>query len=310
MKILITGATNGMGKGAAKVLAGYGNKENEIIILCRNRALGEKTISEIKEETLNGKLSLIICDLSRLADVQKAVETIRASHDFLDAIFVNAGIGYAADHTETADGMDAHFQVNYLSQFILVIKLLGLLERSAKGARVVFNVIEHGKIYWDDLQLKENWTYLKALLQSMLAKRLLIRKLHQVYNRRENPEISFIGFEIPKTVWTNQVTIIPAGMRIMARVMKFFGKFISIEQCGELIAPLFMDSPEETLKKSGKFLTWQNGNFTEIPDDRNIVNQEAIDRLWNTSLKLCADKETVELAKKLELRLQPELLQK
>jgi short-subunit dehydrogenase involved in D-alanine esterification of teichoic acids len=40
MKILITGGTNGMGKGVAKVLADVDNQIHEIIILCRSRKLG------------------------------------------------------------------------------------------------------------------------------------------------------------------------------------------------------------------------------------------------------------------------------
>lgn len=41
MKILITGGTNGMGKGVAKVLADIDNQAHEIIILCRSKELGE-----------------------------------------------------------------------------------------------------------------------------------------------------------------------------------------------------------------------------------------------------------------------------
>ena len=62
------------------------------------------------------------------------------------------------------------------------------------------------------------------------------------------PKVSFIGFEISKTVWSNQLNIIPVSMKIMATIMKFFGTFISIEKCGEIMAPLFTENNEESLK--------------------------------------------------------------
>ncbi|OJF92408.1 hypothetical protein [Alkalibacterium sp. 20] len=55
MKILITGGTNGMGKGVAKVLASIGNQSHEIIILCRSKEIGETVIEEFKSTTLNEK---------------------------------------------------------------------------------------------------------------------------------------------------------------------------------------------------------------------------------------------------------------
>lgn len=300
MKILITGGTNGMGKGVAKILAGQGNPLNEVIILCRNQSLGQNTVKELQSATLNTNISFVLCDLGRLADVKQVIEEIKSKHNYLDGIFINAGLGYAARHVETENGLDAHFRVNYLSQFILVLNLLILLEQSTEGGRVIFNVIEHGKIFWEDLQLKNNWSYKKALLQAMVAKRLFVQKLHQLYSGEKKPKISFIGFEIPKTVRTNQITIIPTSIRIMATIMKWFGQFISMERCGEIIAPLFMDSKEESMRKSGKFITLKHGSFTEIKDDNRIVNQENIDRLWEVSLKLCADEKTQQIAEVLQ----------
>ena len=53
MKVLVTGGTNGMGKGVAKVLAEIDNQIHEVIILCRSKELGETTIREIENVTNN-----------------------------------------------------------------------------------------------------------------------------------------------------------------------------------------------------------------------------------------------------------------
>ena len=50
-------------------------------------------------------------------------------------------------------------------------------------------------------------------------------------------------------------------MKAMATVMKFFGTFISIEECGKIMAPLFPENQEESLKRSGKFITWKKNSF-------------------------------------------------
>jgi len=119
MKVLVTGGTNGMGKGVAKVLAGIDNQNHEIILLGRSKELGEAAIREIESSTMNKKISFVLCDLTRLRDVRNAISEIQSKHKFLDCIFINAGLGYAAKRVETEDGMDSHFQVNYLSQFML-----------------------------------------------------------------------------------------------------------------------------------------------------------------------------------------------
>jgi len=71
MRILITGGTNGMGKGVAKVLASMGNQKHEIIILCRSEELGKKTIEEIEKETLNKRISIVFVILQNLVMLRK-----------------------------------------------------------------------------------------------------------------------------------------------------------------------------------------------------------------------------------------------
>jgi short-subunit dehydrogenase involved in D-alanine esterification of teichoic acids len=300
MKILVTGGTNGMGKGVAKVLAGIDNQIHEVILLCRSKELGEATIRELEVSTMNKKISIILCDLARLTDVRSAIAEIQSKHKFLDCIFINAGLGYAAKRVETEDGMDPHFQVNYLSQFMLTLNLLNLLENSENGGRVIFNVTRGGKIFWDDIQMTKNWGYENGIHQAMAAKRMFLVELHNLYKGVTGKKISFIGFEISQTVWSNQLNIIPVSMRIMATVMKLFGTFISIEKCGMIMAPLFTENQEESRKKSGKFITWKKNEFIGIKEEETLFSREMQDRLWKISLELCKDKITTSIAEKLQ----------
>jgi short-subunit dehydrogenase involved in D-alanine esterification of teichoic acids len=279
MKILVTGGSNGMGKGVAKVLAGIDDRIHEVILLCRSKELGEAAIREIESSTGNAKISIILCDLAKLTDVRTAISEIQSKHTYLDCIFINAGLGYAAKRIETEDGMDSHFQVNYLSQFMLTLNLLKLLERSEKGGRVIFNVTRGGKIFWDDIQMKQNWSFENGIHQAMVAKRMFLVKLNDLYRGSKGSKVSFIGFEISKTVWSNQLNIIPFSMKAMATVMKFFGTFISIEECGKIMAPLFTESQEESLKRSGKFITWKINDFIELNEDKIVFDHVMQDRL-------------------------------
>lgn len=299
MKILVTGGTNGMGKGVAKVLAGIDNQIHEVILLCRSKELGESTIKEIENSTMNQKISIILCDLAKLNDVRNAINEIQSKHKFLDCIFINAGLGYAAQRVETEDGMDSHFQVNYLSQFMLTLNLLNLLENSENGGRIIYNVTKGGKIFWDDMQMQNVWSYESGIHQAMVAKRMFLATLHNLYRHLKGSKLSFIGFQIPKTVWSNQINIIPVFMKTMATIMKYLGQFISIEKCGVIMSPLFAEKQEESLKKSGKFITWKKNEFIEIKEDEIILNQEIQDRLWSASLQLCKDEKTTRIAENL-----------
>jgi hypothetical protein len=296
MKILITGGTNGMGKGVTKVLAEIDNQVHEIIILCRSKELGEATIRELENSTGNNKISIILCDLAKLTDVRTAIDEIQKNHTFLDCIFINAGLGYASSRVETEDGMDSHFQVNYISQFMLTLNLLNLLENSENGGRVIFNVTRGGEIFWDDIQMKKNWEFENGIHQAMVAKRMFLVKLHDFYKNIEGKKVSFIGFEISKTVWSNQINIIPFFMKTMATIMKFFGTFISIEECGKIMAPLFTENKKESLKRSGKLITWKKNEFLDLNEEKVVLNKETQDRLWKISMELCKDEKTSKIA--------------
>jgi short-subunit dehydrogenase involved in D-alanine esterification of teichoic acids len=300
MRVLITGGTNGMGKGVATDLAKDKQNRHEIIILCRSKKLGFETIEDLRQLGHGHIYSLVVCDLMKLSDVFTAVNNLKKKYNYLDGVFINAGIGYAANRIVTEDKMMAHFQVNYLSQFMLTLRLLDLLEHSEVGGRVVFNVTRSGKINWDDLQMEEKWTYEEAIHQAMVAKRMFLSKLHRLYKNKDT-NVSFIGFEINKTVWTNQLNIIPFFMKAFASVMKLLGTFMSIEECGKIISPLFIESGEKSIKKSGKLYTWNNRGFEELEESNAVLDTDSQNRLWDISLSLCADQDVWRISETLHI---------
>jgi retinol dehydrogenase 14 len=150
--VLITGATNGIGKAAALELARQGAR---VAITARDAKRGQATLDEIKDATNNPNLELYIADLSKQADVRKLAAEFTAKHQTLDVLLNNAG-GVFDTRLETADGLEMTFALNHLAYFLLTNLLLETLKRTP-NARIV-NVSSSaqgmGKINFDDLQSK------------------------------------------------------------------------------------------------------------------------------------------------------------
>jgi NAD(P)-dependent dehydrogenase (short-subunit alcohol dehydrogenase family) len=166
VKILITGATDGLGKG----LAGHYARDGATLLLHgRDEVRGEQAI----RETGGDGAVFYRADFASLEDVRRMGERILEEHDGLDAIVNNAGIGTTLPgdgaRMESADGHELRFQVNYLSSFLLTRMLEPLLSASAP-ARIV-NVSSAGQmpIDFDDLMLERDYTPVRAYCQSKLA---------------------------------------------------------------------------------------------------------------------------------------------
>jgi len=302
-KILITGGSHGMGRGLATVLAE--NKNHEIILLCRSVEAAQTAIKQIKSHTGNDSISFVLCDLSKFSDVKHIISEIKNLTTYLDAIFINAGLGYAAKQIITDDGLDSHFQINYLSQFMLTLHLLSLLKASSDGGRIIFNATNFGQIYWNDMQLKTNWSYEKSIFQAMAAKRMFVHKLHRHLHRENESEglaslnPSVISYHIHKTVWTNQINIIPFYMRTVANVVRFFGGFLTEEECGHELAPLFTEDKKVSIKRSGHLTSSKNESFIFLKENEFSTGESNQDKLWEASLRLCNDQATYQIANEL-----------
>jgi len=161
--VLVTGATDGLGKGLVRALARDGHT---VLVHGRDRARAEALAAEV------GARAVYVADLASLADVRRLGAEVLAGEPRLDVLVNNAGIGTTVptpDRDESADGIELRFAVNYLSHFLLTRLVLPLLVRSAP-ARIV-NVSSAGQaaIDFDDPMIERGYSGMRAYCQSKLA---------------------------------------------------------------------------------------------------------------------------------------------
>jgi len=168
--ILITGATDGLGRALATELAREGAT---LLLHGRDEAKGEATLAAIRDQTGNERLRFLRADLASLDEVRGLGELVLGETDRLDALVNNAGIGTTTEgvegREESRDGFELRFAVNYLAGYLLTRLLLDRLRASAP-ARIV-NVSSAGQwpIDFDDVMLTGSYSGVQAYCQSKLA---------------------------------------------------------------------------------------------------------------------------------------------
>jgi NAD(P)-dependent dehydrogenase (short-subunit alcohol dehydrogenase family) len=173
--VLVTGATNGIGRATAQALAARGART---LIVGRDPARGEETVAEIRQATGNPRVEALVADLSSRAGVRRVAGEVKARLGRLDVLLNNAGAIFA-ERRVSADGVEMTLALNHLGYFHLTLELLPLLV-AAGAARVVSvssTAHERGRMDWDDLQGERGYAMWKAYCQSKLANVLFTREL-------------------------------------------------------------------------------------------------------------------------------------
>jgi NAD(P)-dependent dehydrogenase (short-subunit alcohol dehydrogenase family) len=160
-RILVTGSTDGLGRGVAAELAARG-----ATVLVHGRD-PEKTEAAAREA---GAEQGLVADLSSLDQVR----ALAAEAGQLDTLVNNAGV-MVPERSESADGHELTFAVNHLSHFLLTDLLLPSLREPAR----IVNVSSLGQAPLDfgDLMLERGYEGYGAYAQSKLAQAMFTMEL-------------------------------------------------------------------------------------------------------------------------------------
>lgn len=274
---LVTGSSSGIGKVTARELARMGAI---VVMICRNRVKGEAVRAEIKAESPNAQVDLLVADLSELAEVCRAAQEFKQKYTQLHVLINNAG-GMNAEREVTSDGLEATFATNYLAPFLLTHLLLDVLQASAPARIVNVSAPAHkiGKIDFTDLQGEHRYNALKAYTQAKLAQ---IYFTYELAERLTGSGVTVNALD-PGHVVTNFNHSTKGLLHLIAEVIYRFDG-ISADQGAQ--TTLYLATSPEVERVSGKYFA----SCKQIPSSRRSYDRAVRQRLWNASVELTRQK--------------------
>ena len=166
--ILVTGATDGIGRETARILVSRGA---DVVVHGRTADKAEQARSEVKAKRA------VAADLTSLEEVRALAKHV-GDFGVIDVVINNAGV-YMKKRAETTDGRELTMAVNHDAPFLLTHLLLPALMKS-KDARVInVSSIAHGRgrVDVDDIDMKRAWDGYGAYASSKLANILFTMEL-------------------------------------------------------------------------------------------------------------------------------------
>ena len=175
--ILITGATNGIGKAAAIKFAGSAKL---IAFTYRNEELAEDLKNEMQKINPNLSINSFFCDFSVQDSIRECADKIKNDLKAIDLLINNAGV-VNTEYSETIDGIENTFAVNHLGYFLFTNLLLDVVKKESESRIINVSSAAHHFVkgmQWDDINYKDDFKMgLKAYGQSKLGNILFTKQL-------------------------------------------------------------------------------------------------------------------------------------
>ncbi|GBC02585.1 hypothetical protein RclHR1_00470015 [Rhizophagus clarus] len=284
--IILTGATDGIGKEMARILSK--NNPKRLILPARNKEKGDKLMEYIKSSNGNtNNVEVWEMDLADLQSVKNFANKFITEVGELHMIVNNAGIETKRQIIKTKDNLELQFQVNHLSQFLLIILLLDTMKKSVsaelpgKIALTSSRANFFGEIDFDNLNLEKGayWNPLKGYGNTKLMNVIVAQELGR---RLQNDHITTYSIH-PGIILTN-LSHMNTGLSISTFIINSLIRMsgISAEQgASNVLYPVL--SPEN--KDTGKY--YDEG----IEQEPNKVanDPEIAKKLWDVSEQILRD---------------------
>ena len=259
--ILLTGATDGIGFEAAKLLVGKGD---HILIHGRSADKLARTETMLRQIKGAGNISSYKADLSVYADVVNMSKAILSAHERLDVLINNAGVFKTAT-TRTETGLDIRFMVNTIAPYILTQRLLPILP--PEGRIINLSSAAQAPVDISAIQGQSHLSDGEAYAQSKLA--ITMWSAHLAQNSGDNE---------PLIIAVNPASLL--GTKMVKEAYGMAGKDIGIG------ADIIMRAAhsDEFEGRSGQYFDNDSGRFASphpdaLDPDKNTALVKAMEQI-------------------------------
>ena len=273
-RVLITGATNGIGMQAALELANMGA---DVVIVGRNEAKTRRVQNELRALNGGGEIDHLIADLSSMDEVRRVAAEFRARHDRLDVLLNNAGAVFA-DYQESVDGYEMTFALNHVSYYLLTHLLLDMLKITAKeqGEARIVNVSSsahrNATLRLDNLRDASGYSFMNSYGASKLMN---VQFTYELARRLTDTTV---------TVNAVHPGLVDTGFghnsgRVWSGVIKIAQKLFAISPQRGAETLVYLAASPEVAGISGKY--WNEKQQKRSSDNSYDIEQQK--RLWEFS---------------------------
>jgi NAD(P)-dependent dehydrogenase (short-subunit alcohol dehydrogenase family) len=189
-RVIITGATHGIGFEAAKELAAKGA---DVVMAVRNVDKGEKAAENIRSTYPSASVTVMNLNLADLGSVKEFASEYAARFDRIDVLINNAGV-MMPPYKRTRDGFELQFGTNHLGHFALTASLLPLIMSTPLSRVVTVSSIaaRKGRINFKNLDGSHGYNPMTFYRQSKLANLLFSKELQHRLERAGSSGISIL----------------------------------------------------------------------------------------------------------------------
>lgn len=277
--IAVTGTTGGLGRQLCRYLCEFGAK---IIMLDRNAERAEILCRELLKQFPDADIKRITVDLEDMESVKSVTETLKKLP--INIFIHNAG-AYSIPRHKCSTGFDNVFQINFVSPYYMIRKLMPSL-RERGGKVIAVGSIAHNYSETDPLDIDFS-SRLAASKVYGNSKRYLMFSLFELFKNEKSVKLSIVH---PGITFTNITAHYP---KLIFAVIKYPMKLI------------FM-SPKKAALSTVKGIFSDCGYHEWIGP--RLFNIWGLPKL--KKLKTCSEKESLYIgdsADKIYRKLQPEL---
>ena len=155
-RVLITGATSGIGLAAATALARRGA---QLVMIARSETKADEAARRIRAAAGEAAVvDTLLADLASQSSIRRVAAKALDRYPTIDVLVNNAGAVYRTRRL-SPDGIELTWAVNHLAPFLLTTLLLERLEASAPARIVTTSSAAHqgARIPFDDMSAERSW---------------------------------------------------------------------------------------------------------------------------------------------------------